>query len=94
MEARVLDYGAIGWAMNHLRLGHQMRRASWQASWYIELDAGVQPPQIALHHNGTPEEPWEPTYADLLAGDWQLLHPTPPGETHLDTSTPSTLDVS
>lgn len=85
MEARTLNYGDIGWAINHARLGHKMRRKNWPAGTCIELDANSQ--QIIL----TPADQQQPIMlyvappADLTAGDWEMLEPTLPGTYKLET---------
>jgi len=30
MEARTIDFGGIGWSVNHMRHGHRMRRRIWR----------------------------------------------------------------
>jgi hypothetical protein len=84
MEARTMDYGAIGWAINHVRLGHKVRRNAWPGNVYIELDNGL----IQLHADDVTGQPVkEPEHylanqRDLLSNDWQIVDPTLPGEYH------------
>jgi hypothetical protein len=84
MEARTMDYGAIGWAINHVRLGHKVRRSGWPGNAYIELADS----HILLCVDDVTGQPLkEPeSYVsdqhDLLANDWQLVDPTLPGEYH------------
>jgi len=86
MEARTQDYGAIGWCVNHLRLGHKMRRAAWPADTYLALDITAgKPGIIRLFAADQPGQLWHNSNADVLAADWALLDPTLPGEYHAST---------
>jgi hypothetical protein len=84
MEARTMDYGAIGWAINAVRLGHKVRRSGWPGNFYIALDNGV----IQLCADDVTGQPLkDPEHylsnqRDLLANDWLLVDPTLPGEYH------------
>lgn len=80
MEAKTQDYGSIGWAINHLRHGHQMRRNIWPVGVYVALDAGTS--LIKLFGPAIPEGTlFESGNADLLTTDWAMLNPVPPGVT-------------
>jgi hypothetical protein len=74
MESRTVDYGGIGWAVNHLRHGHAMRRASWPAGRQLVLDTGQTPPCVCLQESaGAGLQPWLSSNPDLLAADWELV---------------------
>lgn len=90
---KTLDYGAIGWAVNHMRHGHRVRRKNWNASnlWVAYVPAGsVQVPQkFGAGYNVQPflimktanDElvPWLCSQTDMLADDWELVNATQPG---------------
>lgn len=84
MEARVQDYGSIGWAISHVRLGHKMRRQSWPAGSFIFLDeAGPTITYSGMDQVGqTTTMDYNAHNRDLLSRDWQMLEPTLPGEYH------------
>ena len=83
---KTMDYGAIGWAVNHLRHGHRMRRTGWNAKtlWVSYVPAGsFSVPQkfgdglnttACLVMKTAQDEliPWLASQADLLAGDWEI----------------------
>jgi len=81
MEAPTRDYGSIGWAVQHMRHGWRMRRASWPASMSIGYDTagGV----LSAYTNDGPTI-WTAGQADLLANDWLVIGAPQPGETHLE----------
>lgn len=85
MEARTRDYASIGWAVNHLRLGHQMRRKSWPADLYVSYDNAAAGPSapLSLYTSDGPIE-WTPVQADLVIADWEMVNPVLPGEYHAD----------
>jgi hypothetical protein len=87
MEARTLDYGAIGWAINHVRHGHKLRRPGWPAGVYIALDPTARSAILLCADDASGKRLKEPVLysanqRDLLSGDWQLVDPTLPGEYH------------
>lgn len=96
MEARTIDYGAIGWAVNHMRHGHRMRRRGWNASnlWVSFVPAGsVSIPQkfgdglntlpfLAMKTAQDEIVPWLASHTDILADDWEMVDAPQPGETH------------
>jgi hypothetical protein len=95
MEARTVDYGGIGWAVNHLRLGHRMRRRGWNGRdmWIAFVpDGSTQIPQ--KYADGLPVNSvlvmkgvdghlaaWLCSQTDLLASDWEMAFPVQPGVT-------------
>ena len=80
MEARTVTYGDIGWAVNHVRHGHKMRRTPWAAGTYVALDTSEGKPGIIRLFTATqPDQMWHNTNADVLADDWVMAEPTLPG---------------
>lgn len=78
MEARVLNYGDIGWAVNHLRVDHEVRRKDWPTTFLRMRDSHIW----LCVSDDDPGIPYQATMTDLLAGDWALRNPTLPGEYH------------
>lgn len=90
------DYGGIGWAVNHARHGHKVRRRGWNAKnlWVSFVPAGsVQVPQkfgdgknvqpfLVMRTAEDTLVPWLCSQTDLLAADWELVEPVLPGEYH------------
>jgi hypothetical protein len=86
------DYGAIGWAVNHMRHGHRVRRAAWPAGQWIgyvpagsahvpgKFGDGFEVKPFLLLKTDTDLVPWVISHDDLLAGDWALVNATQPGE--------------
>jgi hypothetical protein len=81
MESNTVTYGDIGWAINHVRHGHKMRRQSWQKGWSISYDKTVPNGSIMLNHDAV-QEPYDCTNIDMLATDWEMAEPVLPGEYH------------
>lgn len=91
---RTMDYGAIGWAVNHMRHGHRLRRRGWNGKdmWVAYVPGGsAQIPH--KYGDGIPTKPflvmktadgqlvpWLCSQTDILAGDWELVNATQPGE--------------
>jgi hypothetical protein len=76
MEAKTQDYGAITWALNHMRHGHRLRRVAWPTGHHAVYENG----QVVKYGLGI--QRWQPEQADVLASDWVLVEPTLPGEYH------------
>ena len=79
MEARVRDYGSIGWAVSHLKVGHEVRREGWRTNFLKLKDDHIW----MLVADDDPGISFVVTQDDLTALDWQLRDPTLPGEYHL-----------
>jgi hypothetical protein len=93
MEARTVEYGGIGWAVNHLRLGHKIRRKGWNSSnlWVTMVPAGATqvpekfaggyPTTAGFYMKTAHDElvPWLCSQIDLAAGDWELVDAVQPG---------------
>jgi hypothetical protein len=103
---KTIDYGGIGWAVNHMRHGHKMRRRMWQnIEWvaYVPQGATQIPQKFANAHPSGDFlvakakdgglVPWTATQADLLAGDWEMQEPTQPGEYHATPRSPEQAQV-
>jgi Protein of unknown function (DUF2829) len=86
MEAKTIDYGGIGWSVNHMRHGHKMRRKVWRdrSIWVGYIDgndlafavpgAGTLPvrPMLLMRNSDGTVGPYSPGQADLLAADWEI----------------------
>ena len=92
MEARTIDFGGIGWAVNHMRHGHRLRRASWinKSLWVGYREEGnldfagqsvVTRPMLLMRQGDGTVGPYSPGQADLLAGDWEVVDAPQPGHT-------------
>ena len=92
MEARTIDFGGIGWAVNHMRHGHRLRRASWinKSLWVGYREEGnldfagqsvVTRPMLLMRQGDGTIGPYSPGQADLLAGDWEVVDAPQPGYT-------------
>jgi len=72
MEARTVDYGGIGWAMNAIRSGHPVRRRDWPDGMrlcYVEAQAPAQAYVALILPDGS-STPWACTNNDVLATDY------------------------
>ena len=95
MEAKTIDFGGIGWSVNHMRHGHRMRRASWDKSLWVAYldgsnivfrdyeDTGDLParPMLLMRQGDGTVGPYSPGQADLLAADWEIADGPQPGHT-------------
>jgi hypothetical protein len=95
MEARTIDFGGIGWAVNHMRHGHRLRRAGWSASnlWvgYVDNVDLAYPtpsgellpirPMLVMKTAQDELVAWLASQSDLLAGDWEVVDAPQPGHT-------------
>jgi hypothetical protein len=96
MEARTIDFGGIGWAVNHMRHGHRLRRSSWlnKELWVGYVAAPeisfrgplVTPelparPMLLMRQGDGTVGPYSPGQTDLLAGDWEVVDAPAPGHT-------------
>lgn len=87
MEARTVDYGSIGWTVNHLRHGHRMRRRAWREGAFVVLvtpdkSSPVTQRYFALRDPDGNQTVWSPDHADLLAADWLMNDPPAYGTSH------------
>jgi hypothetical protein len=88
-----ITYGDIGWAINHTRHGHKMRRKAWRDAtlWIACVPEGAaQVPQkfasghtvrqhIVMHNVDDTIGPYTCNQADLLAHDWEMVDAPQPG---------------
>ena len=84
MEGRTVDHGGIGWAVNHLRHGHRMRRRAWPEGAFVVLitpdkSSPVTQRYFGLRDGDGNQIVWTATPADLLAADWLLIEPAEAG---------------
>lgn len=67
--ALMVDYGTIGHAVDLLLRGSTVRRRSWPAGVFLELDSDVI--FLSLEYV-TGRNRWRPEECDILAKDWTL----------------------
>jgi len=101
MEARTIDFGGIGWAVNHLRHGHRMRRSSWPPAIWVafvpegstavpqKFGDGLPTAAVLMIGSAMSLSPWTAAHADLLAGDWEMAEPVQPGHTSATAGLPA-----
>ena len=85
MEGHTKDFGLIGWAVKQMHNGSYAKRRAWKN---VEWVAYVPPGAVQIPHKfaaGNDTGPflvakvaaglvaWQPTQADLLAVDWQVV---------------------